>query len=255
MGNFSTTDLAEDVKHALWSVVKRSRQLHWRNLHEPPLEGHNASNYEKTQAHIQRNWETIRQLRQDNKKLNERLSEVNTVSPCLPPSITFNYVFVKKKKKKNLESLLLLPREMSASSERPSGTEKLRSRPTVACRARWEGAVVHLSVQLAVISLFQQVITAWVINGTCFSHKSSCQAAMETLDKKVLSKRKILNNLKHDTQTQLEQLEGLQQEFQRLQRDDGSGKLEDKKEQEAMVASTECGRKEFNTRVYFYCLL
>lgn len=99
MGNFSTTDLAEDVKHALWSVVKRSRQLHWRNLHEPPLEGHNASNYEKTQAHIQRNWETIRQLRQDNKKLNERLSEVNTVSPCLPPSITFNYVFVKKKRR------------------------------------------------------------------------------------------------------------------------------------------------------------
>lgn len=74
-----------------------------------------------------------------------------------------------------------------------------------------------------------------------FAHKSSCQVAMETLDKKVLSKRKILNNLKHDTQTQLEQLEGLQQEFERLQRDDGSGKLEDKKEQEAMVGSTDCG--------------
>lgn len=68
-----------------------------------------------------------------------------------------------------------------------------------------------------------------------FSHKSSCQVAMETLDKKVLSKRKILNNLKHDTQTQLDQLEALQQEFQRLQREEGSGKLEDKKEQEAMV--------------------
>lgn len=70
---------------------------------------------------------------------------------------------------------------------------------------------------------------------------------METLDKKVLSKRKILNNLKHDTQTQLDQLEELQQEFQRLLRDDGSGKLEDKKEQEAMVASTERGRKELWT--------
>lgn len=64
---------------------------------------------------------------------------------------------------------------------------------------------------------------------------------METLDKKVLSKRKILNALKHDTQIQLCQLEELQQEFQRLQREDGSGKLEDKKEQEAMVASIECG--------------
>lgn len=65
---------------------------------------------------------------------------------------------------------------------------------------------------------------------------------METLDKKVLSKRKILNALKHDTQIQLCQLEELQQEFQRLQREDSSGKLEDKKEQEAMVASIECGR-------------
>lgn len=62
---------------------------------------------------------------------------------------------------------------------------------------------------------------------------------METLDKKVLSKRKILNALKHDTQMQLCQLEEQQQEFQRLQREDGSGKLEDKKEQEAMVAPTE----------------
>lgn len=60
---------------------------------------------------------------------------------------------------------------------------------------------------------------------------------METLDKKVLSKRKILNSLKHDTQIQQDQLEELQQEFQRLQRDDGSGKLEEKKEQEAMVSS------------------
>lgn len=59
---------------------------------------------------------------------------------------------------------------------------------------------------------------------------------METLDRKVLSKRKILNSLKHDTQTQLDQLQELQLEFQRLQRDEGSGKLEEKKEQDAMVS-------------------
>ncbi|XP_075893905.1 outer dynein arm-docking complex subunit 3-like [Nelusetta ayraudi] len=127
------------------------------------LEGDNAANYEKIQAIILKNLETVRQLRQENKTLNERLAEANAGD----------------------ERLI-----REAFGNRGAEIEAYRS--------------------------------------------MSGKVAMETLDKKVLSKRKILNALKHDTQIQLCQLEELQQEFQRLQREDGSGKVEDKKEQEAM---------------------
>lgn len=63
---------------------------------------------------------------------------------------------------------------------------------------------------------------------------------MERLDRNVLSKRKLLNSMKHTTQSQQRRLEELQLEFQRLQSDDGSGKVEEKKEEQAMVASSKC---------------
>lgn len=45
----------------------------------PPQEGDRAAHYEKSQCAIKRNSETIRQLRQNNKRLYQKLSETNTV--------------------------------------------------------------------------------------------------------------------------------------------------------------------------------
>lgn len=81
------------------NVVKLSRQLHWRNLHEPPPEGDNAANYEKIQAIILKNLENIRQLRQENKRLNERLAEANAVSPHVSHQASHSTLSMWKKKK------------------------------------------------------------------------------------------------------------------------------------------------------------
>lgn len=45
-----------------------------------PPEGDRAARYEKSQSTIKKNSETIRQLRQDNKRLYKKLAEANTVS-------------------------------------------------------------------------------------------------------------------------------------------------------------------------------
>lgn len=89
------------------NVVKLSRQLHWRNLHEPPPEGDNAANYEKIQAIILKNLETIRQLRQENKTLNERLAEANAVSLHVFHQASHSTLSMWRKKK-NLDSFWCL---------------------------------------------------------------------------------------------------------------------------------------------------
>lgn len=78
---------------------------------------------------------------------------------------------------------------------------------------------------------------------------------MEVLDSKALSKRKLLNDMKHTTQTQQRRLEELQLEFQRLQSDDGSGKVEEKKEEQAMVVSSKCRDVDALFFFYFVCEL
>lgn len=45
-----------------------------------PPEGDRAAHYEKSQSTVKKNSETIRQLRQDNKRLYKKLAEANTVS-------------------------------------------------------------------------------------------------------------------------------------------------------------------------------
>lgn len=60
--------------------------------------------------------------------------------------------------------------------------------------------------------------------------------------------------MKHTTQSQQRRLEELQLEFQRLQSDDGSGKVEEKKEEQAMVVSSKC-RNVDALFFYFVCEL
>lgn len=45
-----------------------------------PLEGDRAAYYESSQATIKKNTESIRKLRQENKKLYKKLADANTVS-------------------------------------------------------------------------------------------------------------------------------------------------------------------------------
>lgn len=69
------------------------------------------------------------------------------------------------------------------------------------------------------------------------------QAALTTLDQKVLSKIKHLNALKHSTQTQQRRLEELQLEYQRMKPEASGGAQSPdactrKKEEDAMVVLT-----------------
>lgn len=109
-----------------------------------PLEGDRAAYFESSQATIIKNTESIRKLRQENKKLYKKLAEANAVSLNLiqatSPSLLLNFVLMYLQSK---DHAVLSPihfwcvlRVMKASSRWPFIIEASRRTPIATCQGR-----------------------------------------------------------------------------------------------------------------------
>lgn len=82
-----------------------------------PLEGDRAAYFESSQATIKKNTESIRKLRQENKKLYKKLAEANAVSLNLiqatSPSLLLNFVLMYLQSK---DHAVLFPHPLLVSS-------------------------------------------------------------------------------------------------------------------------------------------
>lgn len=108
-----------------------------------PLEGDRAAYFESSQATIKKNTESIRKLRQENKKLYKKLAEANAVSPNLiqansPFLLNFVLMYLQSKDHVVLFPIHLwcLLRVMKASSRWPFIIEASRRTPIVTCQGR-----------------------------------------------------------------------------------------------------------------------